>query len=678
MPTSRLLRSLLAQTALALLIVAGCAWLGGNLTDNLQKRNISTGFDFLDQPAGFAIGESDLNYTPADTIRRALVVGLINTLKVAALAIALSTALGFLLGFARSAEHPMIRGLSRGYVEIVRNVPLLLQLMFVYAAILNLLPAYDPALAAGQLVIITNRGLAMPGIESLLPFALDLPQPGAFNVEGGWQLSAELLTLVVGLSLYTTAYVAEIVRAGLGSVPLGQREAALAVGLSPQQLLWRITLPQAMRAIIPPFTSWQLNTVKNSSLAIAIGYPDLVSVVDTVINQTGQAIEGVLLIVGTYLTINLAISGLLSVYNRRLVARGMATAGQLASGAEADGTGWQGALLGSPLRSALSLLLLAIVTWVGWYLVDWLLVSAKFVGDEGDCRMTSGACWPFLAENWQRIVFGTYPPDQQWRGGLALLCFVAALSLSFVRALWDLRIIAIWLGMLLMMTLLLAGGGALPVVPSDKWSGLPLTLLLASTAVVCAFPLATLLALGRRSSLALISTACMLFIEITRGIPLVGVLFLAAVMFPLFMPPGAELSGLLRVQVALTLFTAAYMAEAIRGGLQAVPEGQREAALALGLGWGATTRYVLLPQAMRTSLPGLVSTAISEVKNTTMVLIVGLFDLLQTTRLALVNVEWRPYFLEAYMFAGAIFFVLCFTISQLSLRLERSYYHGKS
>lgn len=678
MPSSRLLRSLLAQAALALLIVASCAWLGGNLTDNLERRNIATGFGFLEQPAGFAIGESHLDYSPADTFRRAIAVGLVNTLKVAALAIVLSTVLGFLLGFARGARHPVVRGLARGYVEVVRNLPLLLQLMFLYAAILNLLPVYDPAVAAGQWVIVTNRGLAMPGIESLLPFALELPRAGIFNVEGGWQLSAELLTLAVGLSLYTTAYVAEIVRAGLGSVPLAQREAALALGLSRQHVLWRVTLPQAMRAIVPPFTSWQLNTVKNSSLAIAIGYPDLVSVVDTVINQTGQAIEGVLLIVGTYLSINLAIAGLLALYNRRLVARGMAAAGQLPGGAEGDGADWRDSLFGSPLRSALSLLVLAVATWAGWHLLDWLLVSATFVGGAGACRMAAGACWPFLSENWRGIVFGTYPPDEQWRGVLAISCFVAALALSFVRALWNLRIVGIWLGALLTTTLLLGGGGVLPAVPSDKWSGLPLTLLLASTAVIFAFPLATMLALGRRSSLALLSTACTLFIEITRGIPLVGVLFLAAVMFPLFMPPGTELSGLLRVQVALTLFTAAYMAEAIRGGLQAVPDGQREAAAALGFGWGTTTRFVLLPQALRTSLPGLVSTAISEVKNTTMVLIVGLFDLLQTTRLALVNVEWRPYFLEAYLFTAAIFFVLCFTLSQLSLRLERNSRHGKS
>jgi general L-amino acid transport system permease protein len=195
---------------------------------------------------------------------------------------------------------------------------------------------------------------------------------------------------------------------------------------------------------------------------------------------------------------------------------------------------------------------------------------------------------------------------------------------------------------------------------------------LASVAVLGALPLAIGLALARRSALALPRILATTFIELVRGIPLIAVLFMAALMFPLLLPPSVEIDSFVRVQVALVLFTAAYMAESVRAGLQALPHGQTEAAVSLGLSRFQSLRFVILPQALRTSLPGLVNTSISEVKNTTLVLIVGMFDLLQTTRLSLVDVEWRPYFIEAYGFTAAVFFVICFAISQLSRRIERN------
>lgn len=717
------IRALVVQALLAALVFAGLGWLLQNLAANLESRNIATGFGFLANPAGFAIGEAHLHYTPSDTFGRALVVGLVNTLKVAALAILLSTLLGFTLGLARSSTHPLVAGLSRGYVELVRNVPLLLQLLFLYAVALNVLPTYEPGAAAGSLVIVSNRGLAVPGLEGAggilagllagivswrlarrfgrgprlalaaaatvgvgwlvgAPLRLDLPVAGRFNVEGGWQLSAELLTLVLGLSLYTAGYLAEIVRGGLASVPMGQREAAAALGLTSARTTWHVVLPQAMRSIVPPMTSWHLNTVKNSSLAIAVGYPDLVSVVDTIINQTGQAVEGVFIIVGTYLTVNLLISAALAAYNRRLVARGMAAAGRLPAPPAALGSlrALRARLFasraGALTSAALGLALVAAL----WAAIDWLLVSAVLAGTPADCRAAAGACWPFVAENWRRILFGTYPQDQHWRAALAIGVFCVTLALSFRRSYWGRGLALAWAGALVLMALLLAGGFAgLGPVPTEKWSGLPLTLLLAGTAVVLAFPLAVILAIARNSSrLPLASGLASAFIEITRGIPLLGVLFLAAVLFPLFMPPGVELDGVARVQIALVLFTAAYMAEAVRGGLQSVPRGQPEAAMALGLTPGQSMRHIVLPQALRISLPGLVNTAISEVKNTTLVLIVGLFDVLQTTRLVLVNVEWRPFFVEAYLFTGTIFFCICYAISQLSAKIERNQEDGQS
>ena len=200
---------------------------------------------------------------------------------------------------------------------------------------------------------------------------------------------------------------------------------------------------------------------------------------------------------------------------------------------------------------------------------------------------------------------------------------------------------------------------------------MPVTLLLASIAVVAAFPLAVLLAFARQSSNTVFRRLAISFIELVRGVPLIGVLFIAAVMFPLFIPEWLTIDSLPRVQIALVLFTAAYMAEAVRGGLISVPKGQAEAAMALGLGKWQARRHVILPQALKVSLPGLVNTSISEVKNTTLVLIVGVFDLLQTTRLSYVEAQWRPYFAEAYLFSGTIFFAICFALSRLATKIER-------
>jgi general L-amino acid transport system permease protein len=301
-------------------------------------------------------------------------------------------------------------------------------------------------------------------------------------------------------------------------------------------------------------------------------------------------------------------------------------------------------------------------------------VSAAFTGGVEACRRVTGACWPFLAESYGLILFGVYPADEQWRVVLVVLLFIGLVATSFFRELWNLRLAALWLlGMVAM--LILMGGGVFGLTPvaTDKWSGLPLTLALASTAVLAGFPLAILLALARRSQVSIARVLSTSFIELMRGTPLVGVLFMAAVMFPLLLPPAFEIDSFARVQIALVLSTAAYMAESIRAGLQALPPGQVEAATSLGLTYLQTLRHVILPQALRTSLPSLVNTSISEVKNTTLVLIVGMFDLLQTTRLALVDVAWRPYFAEAYGFTAAVFFVICFAMSQLSRRIERQW-----
>jgi general L-amino acid transport system permease protein len=660
-------RSAAVQLAIVLAVVAGVVWLFGNVQANLAARSIASGFDFFVDAAGFAIGETPIAYSPSDTFARAILVGLLNTLKVSALAIFGATLLGFALGLARLSANPVLRGPARIYIELVRNVPLLLQLLVLYAALLMGLPAIDDAWQPVAGIIVSNRGIAIPNLISA-------PTITRFNVVGGWQLSTELVTLVCGLSLYSAAYIAEIVRAGLLSVPVGQREAALCLGLTPVQTFKRVVLPQALRAMLPPLGGWYLNTVKNSSLAVAVAYPDLVSVVDTLINQTGQAIEGVAIIIAAFLSINLTISTLLGIYNARLnrippaVGLTRQSAGRLTGAASIRRS------FSKPSRALVSSLLIAIGAYIGWRLVDWLVVSAAFTGGAETCRRVTGACWPFIAENHRLILFGVYPADEQWRAVLVLVLFIGLVAASFFQRLWNVRLAWLWLLGLLAMVVLMGGGlfGLTPVA-TDKWSGLPLTVALASTAVLAGFPLAILLALARRSHVSVARVLATSFIELMRGTPLVGLLFMAAVMFPLLLPPAFEVDSFARVQIALVLFTAAYMAESIRAGLQALPSGQVEAATSLGLTYLQTLRHVILPQALRTSLPSLVNTSISEVKNTTLVLIVGMFDLLQTTRLALVDVEWRPYFVEAYGFTAAVFFVICFAMSQLSRRIERQW-----
>jgi general L-amino acid transport system permease protein len=288
-------------------------FLVSNTLDNLAARNIASGFGFLRREAGFEIGESAfLAYGAADTYLRALAVGLANTFRVALLGVVLATLLGFAIGLSRLSKNLLLNGLARAYVEFIRNTPLLVQLFFWYALISDALPTPRAALQPLPHVFLSNRGIFFP-----LPGSV--PVLEGFGFSGGGTLSPEFATLIVGLVVYTAAFIAEIVRAGVLSVPRGQVEAADALGLDHFDKLKKIVLPQALRVIVPPLTSQYLNLVKNSSLAVAIGYPDFVAVVGTIINQTGQAIEGIALIMAAYLTISLSISALMNWYNARLL-----------------------------------------------------------------------------------------------------------------------------------------------------------------------------------------------------------------------------------------------------------------------------------------------------------------------------------------------------------------------
>jgi general L-amino acid transport system permease protein len=306
----------IAYQAAALGVALLVGWyLVHNTLANLEARRIASGFGFLSREAGFEIGESlFLRYGASDTYLRALFVGLTNTLAVAAIGVVLATVLGTAVGLFRLSKNFLLRTLAGGYVEFLRNSPLLVQLFFWYAVIAETFPHPREALEPLPGVFLSNRGI-------FLPVPGSVPELSGFNFVGGVGISPEFAALLIGLSVYTAAFIAEIVRAGVLAITRGQWDAAHAIGLSRGQALRHVVLPQALRVIVPPLASQYLNITKNSSLAVAIGYPDLVSIANTTINQTGQAIEGVAIIMAVYLTISLSISAFMNWYNARIVRR---------------------------------------------------------------------------------------------------------------------------------------------------------------------------------------------------------------------------------------------------------------------------------------------------------------------------------------------------------------------
>ena len=307
----------LAYQGAAIAAAIAVAWFFiAHATSNLEARRIASGFGFLGREAGFEIGQSFfLRYGAADSYLRALAVGLVNTLVVSSVGIVLATALGGVIGILRISRNVLLKTLCAAYVEFIRNVPLLVQLFFWYAMITESLPGPREALNPFAGVFLSNRGIFFPTLFSS-------PVLDGFNFTGGAALTPEFAALLAGLVFYTAGFIAEIVRAGVLAVDRGQIEAAHALGLSQRRAMRLVILPQALRVIVPPITSQYLNLAKNSSLAVAIGYPDLVSIANTTLNQTGQAIEGIAIIMLVYLTISLSISAFMNWYNRRVALKG--------------------------------------------------------------------------------------------------------------------------------------------------------------------------------------------------------------------------------------------------------------------------------------------------------------------------------------------------------------------
>ncbi len=321
-----------------------------------------------------------------------------------------------------------------------------------------------------------------------------------------------------------------------------------------------------------------------------------------------------------------------------------------------------------------TLVVLALLSLTLPHLLQWALVNAVFRPDNAACRAAAemGACWGVVAEKYRLILFGRYPFAEQWRPLVACTLLTGLLAASCYRPFWRRGLLLAWVVVVVaFFTLMLGGLFGLSPVETGRWGGFPLTLLLSTISLMLAFPLAVAVALGRQSRMSGIRTLCVLYVELIRGVPLISVLFMASFMFPLFMPQGTTIDVLLRVLVGMTLFTAAYLAEVVRGGLQALPKGQLEAAQSLGLSDWQATRMIVLPQALRLVVPAIMNTFIGAFKDTSLVTIVSLYDLTGALQLALGDANWRKFFLEGQFFVAAIYFVFCFAMSRYSQWIER-------
>ncbi len=329
-------------------------------------------------------------------------------------------------------------------------------------------------------------------------------------------------------------------------------------------------------------------------------------------------------------------------------------------------------LFSSPLSILITALALWFLLMTAPWLIEWVWLKANFTAGSGtECRASEGACWAFIREKYRLILFGTYPYDEQWRPLLAMVILVAIIICSAIRVFWNKWLLLIWLAGLGSVAILMWGGVlGLSPIDNSRWGGLPLTLILATFGIGLAFPLGVLLALGRRSNMPAIKALCVVYIEIIRGVPLISLLFMSSVMLPLFLPEGVTIDKLLRAQIAIILFTAAYIAETVRGGLQAIPKGQIEGAESLGLTYWQQMYKIVLPQALKIVIPPMVSIFIALFKDTSLVVVIGIYDLTLSAKAALADPLWQGFSVEAYLFISLIYFVFCFAMSRYAKNLE--------
>lgn len=329
-------------------------------------------------------------------------------------------------------------------------------------------------------------------------------------------------------------------------------------------------------------------------------------------------------------------------------------------------------LFGDLASAAITMATIGLLLLAGPKIAQWAILDAVWSTADPRVCQNGGACWAYIADKLRFILFGVYPPEEQWRPLAVIGLILAGVLMTLSPALWGSRLVIAWAVLITAMLALMWGGFlGLSFVATSRWGGLPVTLLLAVLSLGLGFPLAVLLALGRRSDKPVARILSVLTIEIVRGLPLVGLLFVASILLPLLLPADWTIDKLGRTVAALTVFSAAYLAEVVRGGLQGVPIGQEEAARALGIPYWRTVWHVVLPQAIQKVIPPLTNTAIVMVKNTSLVMIVGVFDMLSAGRSAATDPAWPAPYAETYLFVAAIYFVICYGISRYSLWLER-------
>ncbi|MEA1967554.1 MAG: amino acid ABC transporter permease [Thermodesulfobacteriota bacterium] len=334
-------------------------------------------------------------------------------------------------------------------------------------------------------------------------------------------------------------------------------------------------------------------------------------------------------------------------------------------------------LFNSPFNSLLTFAVLYLLWITIPPFIKWAFIDSLWNSTAAACHSADGACWSFVPANFRFIIFGFYPHDLQWRPLAAMVLLVFLLFYSQNRNHWKKSLGYAWIAGLFTMGLLLKGGlFGLESVESSQWGGLPLTLLLSVFGLTAAYPVGILLALGRQSKMPVMKALCVVYIELIRGVPLISLLFMSSVVFPLFLPEGVSINKIIRAQVAIILFTAAYVAEVVRGGLQGMDRGQYEASESLGLNYFQTMRLIILPQALKIVIPPSVSVLISAFKDTSLVVIIALYDLLKTTQTTLSDPKWMGFSAEAYIFVALIYFVCCFFMSNYSRRLEKELDRG--
>ena len=338
-------------------------------------------------------------------------------------------------------------------------------------------------------------------------------------------------------------------------------------------------------------------------------------------------------------------------------------------------------LFSSPANVVTTIVMLALLGWALPPALRWLVFDAVWghaPASACDAVRGQGACWAVVVEKFRFMLFAVYPYDQQWRPAIVIVVLCALLLVSAMPRAWRAWLVGVWAWGIAVSFWLMGGGAGLAPVRTEQWGGLPVTLILAIFGVAFAFPLGVLLALGRRSRLPIVRSLAVIYIEVIRGVPLITVLFMASVMFALFLPEGLRIEQLLRAQIAIILFVAAYLAEAVRGGLQAVPRGQYEAAEALGLPYWKSMTLVILPQALRVAIPSIVNSFISLFKDTSLVVIIAIYDFAYAVKKSVeTDFAWKKYFIEAFLFSIVVYWAFCFAMSKYSQWLERGLARGE-